>query len=304
MKKMKQIKNKYFRFLLFAVMIFSLQSCLKNNKYDTDFSKGKPAVELPLAAKYTNNPFLAAFYIQDEPTTYYAVVNVASVDKPATGVTGTLALDPGWLDQYNVDQDAATKKSQADYLKADTANTVDDDDYPLDYEPYLLMPDSVYTIPSLDFSIEPGQTQDSVPIMINTSKLDLTHQYIIPLTISNASLPISNWNHLLINVGTKNEWEGNYLYTGTTSLGNTTNKAAKMKTVGQYSVTMNLIDYYSNQVVFTVNPANNNVTVSLTSLLPIATDPSSNWDPATKTFHVIWTSNAGARHYDETYVKQ
>ena len=301
---MKQHKNKYFRLLLFAAMIFSLQSCLKNNKYLVDFSKGKPAVELPLAAVNTNDPVLAAFYIQDEPTTYYAVVNVASVDKPTTEVTGKLELDEAWLDKYNVDQDAATKKSQEDYLAKDTANTVDDDDYPADYEPYLMMPDSVYSISSLDFSIQPGQRQDSIPIIIKTNKLDLSHQYIIPLTIASASLPISNWNHLMIHVGTKNEWEGNYLYTGITSLGNSTDKPAKMTTASQYSVTMNLIANYSNQVVFTINPDTYKVTVSMTTLLPIATDPSSNWDPATKTFHVIWTSNAGARKYDETYVKQ
>ena len=301
---MKHNKNNFLALLLAAGLVFSLQSCLKNGKYYEDFSKGNAAVELPLAAKYVNKPFLAAFYIQDQPSTYYAVVNVASVNLPTTAVTGTLAVDNAWLDQYNAKQDAAVKQAQADYLAADTSHTVNDNDYPSDYEPYLLMPDSVYSIPSLAFNISAGHREDSVPILINTSKLDLTHQYIIPLTIASASLPISNWNHLLINVGTKNQWEGNYLYTATTSLGDSKDKPAKMTTVGQYSVTMNLIDYYSNQVVFTVDPATNKVTVSMTSLLPIATDPSSNWDPATKTFHVIWTSNGGARHYNETYVKQ
>lgn len=301
---MKQTKIRYFRFLFIAAMIFTLQSCLKNNDYYMDFSKGKPAVELPLSAFNTNDPFLAAFYIQDEPTTYYAVVNVASVDKPTTETTGTLALDPDYLDKYNADQDAATKASQAKYLKADSTNTVDDDDYPADYEPYLLMPDSVYSISSYDFSIQAGHRQDSIPIIIKTNKLNLDNQYIIPLTIKSASLPISNWNHLLIHVGTKNEWEGNYLYTGITSLGNATDKATKMTTSGQYSVTMNLIGVYSNQVVFTIDPVTNKVTVSMTTLTPIATDPSSHWDPATKTFHVKWTSNAGGRKYDETYVQQ
>ncbi|HRN71841.1 MAG TPA: DUF1735 domain-containing protein [Ginsengibacter sp.] len=124
-------------------------------------------------------------------------------------------------------------------------------------------------------------------------------------TVTGTNAPISgNFGKICLFLGTKNQWDGKYTYNAVTSLGNATNETASMKTVGDYSVTMNLVNYYSNQVVFTVDPSDNSVDVSMTTLLPIATDPSSNWDPATKTFTMKWSSNAGARTYNETYVKQ
>jgi hypothetical protein len=280
-----------------------MSSCLKNNKYYVDFADYEAQIELPLAASNVNLPALALFDAQDTPTTYYAVVNVASMDKPGTPVTATLALDEEWLNKYNADNDAAVKQKQSDYL-ADTAHKITDSDYPKDWSPYFLLPDSTYSIPSFDVTVPAGQRQAKMPILITTNQIDLAKKYILPLTIVKSSLPISNWNHLMVSISAKNQWDGKYTYTGTTSLGDADGETAKMSTVGQFSVTMNLINYYSNQVVFTVDPNTNKVTVSMTTLLPIATDPSSYWDPATKTFHVKWTSNAGARHYDETYVKQ
>lgn len=273
---MNKYQLKYYKLLLITVLAFTLQSCLKNNDFYADFSKSDPAVELPIAAKYANGVYLFAFDIADTPSTYYAVVNLASAETLSKPVTGTIAVDQAYLNQYN----------------ADNGKT------------YEVLPDSVYTLSSFDFTIPSGERQFRIPVKISTNKLDLSHQYVLPLTISNSNIKISNWNHLMLNVGTRNQWEGKYTYTAVTSLGDADGETAKMTTVGQYSVTMNLVNYYSNQVVFTVDPLTNKVTVSMTTLLPIATDPSSHWDPDTKTFHVKWTSNNGARTYDETYVKQ
>src|SRR5690242_6478213 len=134
MKKMKQIKNKYLGLLLIAGLVFSLQSCLKNGKYYQDFSKGSPAVELPLAAKYVNGPLAVSFDVSSTPITYYAVVNVASVNVPTSPVTATLAIDQAYLDQYNADQAAADPN----------------------YTPFELMPDSTYQISSMDLTIPAG----------------------------------------------------------------------------------------------------------------------------------------------------
>lgn len=212
---MKQTKIRYFGLLLFAAIIFSLQSCLKDNKYSTDFSKGAPAIELPLAATHTNKPFAVSFDVATTPTTYYAVVNVASVDKPSSPVTAKIGIDSAYLNQYNAMQDAAAKKAQADYLAADTSNTVDDSGYPPDYVPYELLPDSAYQVPSFDATINAGHREDSLQIMFFTSKIAQGHPYVLPITIISSSLPISNWNHLLINVGAKNAFDGKYSVTGT-----------------------------------------------------------------------------------------
>ena len=143
MIKMKQNKMKYFRLVVIAGLIFALQSCLKNNKYYIDFSKGTPALELPLAANNANSPFAVSFNIVDTPTTYFAVVNVASPSKPTSPVTGTLGLDSAYLNQYNADNSTS----------------------------YELMPDSTYSISSWDVTIPAGQRQIAVPIKIFTSKL-------------------------------------------------------------------------------------------------------------------------------------
>ncbi len=280
MKKLLNIK------LAIALVITAglvMSSCLKNNKYYVDFADYEPNIELPLAAANVNKPFVAIFDPADTPTTYYIVLNLASMEKFDKSVTATIALDEAYLDEYNEKE------------KAKDAN----------YKPYELLPDSTYEITSFEATIEPGKREAWIPVKIHTKKLNLEHLYVLPITIKDASIKISNWNHLMINVSAKNVWDGRYVYTGVTSLGNTTNQCcARLTMVGPYSVTMNLINYYSNQVVFTVDPNTNKVTVSMTTLLPIATDPISSWDPDTETFHVKWTSNNGARKYEEWYVKQ
>jgi len=280
---MKNLLNIKFSIVLVVATGLLMSSCLKNNKYYVDFGYYEPTLELPLAAAKVNKPFVAIFDPADTPTTYYIVLNVASMEKPKTPVTGTIALDVDYLNSYNAEQAAANPS----------------------YKPYELLPDSTYEISSMTATIQPGQREAWIPVKIWTKKLNLEHLYCLPITISNASIKISNWKHLMINVSAKNIWDGRYIYTGITSLGNTTNECcARLTMVGPYSVTMNLINYYSNQVVFTVDPATNKVEVSMTTLLPIATDPISNWDPATETFHVKWTSNNGARKYEEWYVKK
>ena len=190
---MKRNQNKYFRLMLIAGLVFTLQSCLKNNEFYTDFSKGKSAVELPLAATKANSPIAISFDVSNTPSQYYAVVNVASVNKPGTAVTATLGVDQAYLDQYNATQLAANP----------------------DYDAYELMPDSAYQIASWDATIQPGHREDSIPITIFTTKIAPGHNYILPLTIIKSSINISNWNHLMLNIGAKNHFDGIYTVTGT-----------------------------------------------------------------------------------------
>ena len=207
---MKQYKIKYSRIFLIAGLIFAMQSCLKNNEYYVDFSKGAPAVELPYAAVKANAPFAVSLDIVDTPTTYYAAINVASVNIPNTVTTATLGLDAAYLAQYNADQLA------------------DDPDF----EPFEMLPDSAYSIASWDASIPAGTREFLVPIKFFTSKIDPGHIYILPLTITKSSLAISSWNHLMINVGAKNKYDGKYTVTGTFEHTNASFTASYPKTVG------------------------------------------------------------------------
>jgi len=309
---MKHTKNKYFRILLIAGLVFSLQSCLKDNNYAADFSKGAPAVELPLAAKYTNKPFAASFDISITPTTYYAVVNVASVDKPSSTVTATIGIDSAFLNQYNFSQDSIAKAAQAAYLAADTSNTVDDSSYPPDYSPFELLPDSAYQIPSFAATINAGHRQDSIPILISTSKLASGHNYILPITILSSSLPISNWNHLLINVGAKNQYDGKYASSGVfthPAYGVLTWDFSKgitqeLVTSGISSVSMyptiTSIGAFGAELDITVNADNSLVEVFNGATTP--TPNSDHYDPDTRTFYVsgAYLGGSGPRTYKAT----
>ena len=306
---MKQTKKRYFRILLIAGLVFSLQSCLKNNQYYTDFSKGSPAVELPLAANFTNNPFAVSLDASLTPTTYYAVVNVASVDKPTTTVTAKIGIDSAYLNQYNAIQDAAAKAAQAAYLAADSTNTVDDGAYPADYVPYELMPDSTYSIPSFDVTINPGHREDSLPIMIFTTKIESGHAYVLPITIVSASLPISNWNHLLVNIGAKNKYDGVYASSGEfihPAYGDLVWDYSKgltqqLVTAGINSLTMyptnTTVGGFGVELDITVNGDN-----SLTEVFngnPTPTPNNDHYDPDTRTFYVSgsYVGGSGVRKY-------
>lgn len=309
---MKHTKNKYFRILLIAGLVFSLQSCLKNNNYYTDFSKGAPAVELPLAAKYTNKPFAASFEVSPTPSTYYAVVNVASANKPSSTVTATIGIDSAFLNQYNFSQDSTAKAAQAAYLAADSTNTVDDSSYPPDYSPFELLPDSAYSIPSYAATITAGRREDSIPIMIITTKIAAGHVYILPITIVSSSLPISNWNHLLINVGAKNQYDGVYAVAGEFNHPN----PAYGDQVWDYSagITQQLVTSGANSVsMFTTKTPKVQFGVELditvnadNSLIEVfngVTTPTPNsdhYDPATKTFYVSGSYSGGSRKYKAT----
>lgn len=190
---MKRDLNKFIVLILIGCIALSLGSCLKNNKYYNNFTDYEASIELPLAASKANKPFAVSFDVADTPTTYYAVVNVASVEKLNAAVTATLGIDSAYLNQYNADQ-----------LAADP-----------DYEPYELMPDSTYHIDSYEVTVPAGERQARVKIMISTSKMDASGNYVLPFTITKASIPVSSWNHLLMNIGAKNKYDGVYETTGT-----------------------------------------------------------------------------------------
>ncbi len=155
---MKQNKNRYFRILLIAGLVFTMQSCLKNNKYYADFSKGSPAIELPLAAKYANGPY-GISWSPDTTTSFKLYVNVASVNKPTAPVTATIGIDNDWVTQYNTDQSAAATKAQQDYLDADPAHTSDDPNYPYSWTPMEVMPDSLYTVSAMDLTVPANERE-------------------------------------------------------------------------------------------------------------------------------------------------
>jgi len=290
---MKQNKNKYLRLLIIAAMVFSLQSCLKNNSFYTDFSKGKPAIELPLAATHTNDPFAVSFDVSTTPTQYYVVVNVASVNKPTSPVTATLAIDKAYLDSFNTAQAAAD---------------------PDNYVPYELMPDSTYSIGSLDVTIAAGHREDSIPIQVFTSKLDAGHIYVLPFTIVKSSLPISNWNHLMLNIGAKNKWDGVYKVVSAEfyhpSFGDQIFDASAGITQELVTTGVNSVSMYPTKTPLANFGAELDITIKSDNTLsevfngvPTVTPNNDHYDPDTRTFYVSGAYSTRKYHATLVYVK-
>lgn len=272
---MKQILN--IRFSVTALLVATallMSSCLKNNKYYVDFGDYADNVELPLAATNVNKPFAVSYDVADTPATFYVVVNYASMNKPSKPVNVTIGVDQAYLDQYNADQ-----------LAADP-----------DYEPFELLPDSVYSIASMNAVIDPGKRQVWIPVKIYTAKMDASHVYVLPFTITKADVKISNWNHLLANIGAKNEYDGVYKVAGQfihPSYGNqvwdfSAGITQELVTTGPKSVAMYPTKtpavQFGVELDITVNSDN-----SLSEVfngVPTATPNSDHYDPATKTFYV------------------
>ncbi|HWB28178.1 MAG TPA: DUF1735 domain-containing protein [Chitinophagaceae bacterium] len=219
---MKKIKiNKVLTGLGALLVMTSLSSCLKNGAYYTDFSTPAGSIYLPLAA--TNNNSVVAFSYDASlaQATMPIVVDVASPNTPSTQTTATIAIDADYLTSYN------------------TANGTD----------FEVMPDSVYTLSKMDMTVPAGKRIDSAIATFYIPKMDLTHNYVLPITISNASLPIEQWNHLLLYIAVKNKYDGVYQVTGTMV------DAANAGLTGYYPWTVELVTSGPNSVVLT-DPTN------------------------------------------------
>ncbi|TAN18474.1 MAG: DUF1735 domain-containing protein [Chitinophagaceae bacterium] len=260
---------------VFFLLTFS--SCLKNSKYYADLSKVGASIDMPLAAANGNAPVAFTFVAADTPVTYPIYVNVASPKKLGVPVTATLGLDTAYMDQYNSNNGT-------------------------DYE---LLPDSTYTVNNLNLTVPANQRLAYATVSINTGKIQGGHDYVLPFTIVKASLPIENWNHLMVNTILKNIYDGYYnvsIVLVHPSAGGTYNQS------GIHFSTVNATTFQCNLGVAQIFGASMNVTVnadnSLTitsSAVSIVQDAGLNYyDPSTKTFHFSYGWGGGTRHVTGT----
>ena len=281
MKKEKSIYKLAILVFFFGGAV-SLTSCLKNGPYNTDFSKVAASVDLPLAAANNNGIVGFSFDATVTTTVIPVYVDVASPSLPGSSTTVTLALDTAFLSQYNA------------------ANGTN----------YSLLPDSVYTTSGWNLTVAKGQRLDSMVVTYQFSKMDLSQNYILPITISQASLPIEQYNHLMLYVSVKNQYDGIY------SLKGYTLRAGDAVRTGNFSgMTMPLITAGPTQLNFgSLQPwadgsgvgigypelsFNNSGSapypVTITSSGGASNAPGYNsvYDPSTKTFYISFTWGAG-----------
>ncbi len=151
-----------------------------------------------------------------------------------------------------------------------------------------------------------GDFAKEISVNLDGAKWDLEHKYAMAYRISDpGNAKISDGNDVFITfISAKNIYDGVYRYQ--TSSNNTLlpdqDVEVQLLTVSPTKVKLypGLLGYYSNEVWYNVDPATNQVTVEMVSLLPIHTDPVSKYDPDTKTFNLKWTSNNGVRVFEET----
>lgn len=276
--------KKIYKLFLVVLSLTGLTSCLDEDPV-FDGMNAPNVIEIQYAGTGSNSaPLTAPFAVylnslpidEAKPVELPVYINYAGAGVAPEDITVNLALDPAALTKYNSSVGSS----------------------------YELLPESVYEIPSFTVTIPKGERRAILPINVRTNQINLTKQYALGLTITGASSGTvsANFKTAILRIGAKNEYEGTYKNTYTSSLGNGIN-TVKLSTTGPRTVTMNLIGVYSNQVVLDVDPATKKVTVSMTTLLPIATDPSSYYDPATQTYHLKWTSNGGVRTFNQTLVR-
>ena len=181
---MKKIIYSITSILLIAAAL-NLSSCLKDSKYYVDVSQGVPLVELPLEARnLAGNLVVEALPIQTTPQVVQVAVNLAyAKNLKQSGNSYLKALDPGAVATYN----------HANGL--DTRGNV----------PYTLLPPADYSIPSYQVTIPAGQHLVYLNINVNTSLVDPSGLFILPIKIVNGggASQISNYNELLVSIQPK-----------------------------------------------------------------------------------------------------
>ncbi|RXF71925.1 DUF1735 domain-containing protein [Arcticibacter tournemirensis] len=298
--------KKIYKIVPIAIICFGLTSCLKDDLYTADTNDSpnlidfKDAPDINPTEELIYPVYSEAFDYKDE-IDYNITVNYSGVDNAPEDIVVELLDDASAVTKFNT-QVINYAREQAIAAGTDPAKAVAEAQSKL----YTLAPSNFYTIPSKQVTIKKGERAATFVIKVKPKLIDFDHQYALPLVIKSASggaLISGTFGTALFNIGSKNQYDGEYSHTYTSSLGNGSNTVV-MTTKGANAVTYTLLGVYSNPVQLTIDPATNLATVSMTSLLPIATDPSSHYDPATKTFYLKWTSNGGRRSFEETFVRK
>jgi Domain of unknown function (DUF1735) len=143
-------------YLFLIVIVVLAGSCVKVGPNYTNFSDISPIAEL-----FTGGPAVNLAYIptQSTPTDYTIEVNLASPNAASSPMPITLAIDTADFNEMN-----------------DSLGDI-----------YTLLPDSIYTVANWTVTIPTGQHLASLHIEVNSSMLNSSVQYVLPLKIIKAT---------------------------------------------------------------------------------------------------------------------
>jgi hypothetical protein len=280
------MKKNIFRILSLLLAVSFLTSCLKDDRLVLDPEKGNNVIEFANPTQIATIGSVYPLYVMSYDLNPTVTVPITlSYSGPESGAPQDITVNFGVGTEADV-----------------TAYNTDQDEH------FTFMPAEDYTLGSTSAVIKKGQSKATFNITFKLESFDLSESLVLPLVITSSSSGIisGNFNKILLNVGAKNRIDGLYSYktSATTSLvPNADFSGVPLVTAGARTVTTNLLDTYANIVTYDIDPVTNKVTVVsvVNPLGVIATDPISNYNPATKVMYVKWTSNGGARTFEETF---
>ena len=227
-------------------------------------------------------------------------VNYAGVNNAPNDIAVKVGLDLSIIDMYNA-KIVANARAAAITL----GQNPDVAEISVQNQLYEALDPSLYSLGSLDLTIPSGQRTATFAIALAPNQFSFAKRTALSFKILSASTGAisENFGSIIVAIGAKNRIDGVYTYTSgpTQSLNpNAIENGAELVTSGPNTVTISLVNFYSNRVTYSVNPTTNKVTVLESGNIGDAiTDPSSIYDPATKVLHVKW--NTPNRTFDETF---
>ncbi len=183
---MRHFKN-IFSFASLAVL-FLMSSCLDNTGNLDVFNSvnNNGVISIGQAEPGLN---VKTVEISTTPTKISVVINAARVNNT---VNVTVQVDPAVLTAYNAEQTALDPT----------------------FVPFEVLPSNLYTIPSLTVSIAAGKLDTPFEFNVNTSGVDLSKKFALPIVLKSVDDPsvviASNLNSTLVAIVVKNKYDGKY----------------------------------------------------------------------------------------------
>jgi len=253
---------------LSLVMMAALSSCLKDRGYnDLINAEGAEPIVSIFGGEGGSQVLGVDFTTTAKDVTLFNV-NLGSVNLLSQDVTATLDVNPDLLKGTGLE----------------------------------LLPAASYTIPNKTLTIKAGQRDVPFVIALNSSKIDLSKSYAIPVSILSASgaKVASNLKNAVYSIKVNNIYSGVYKATGVfahpTAGPRDINKDKTLATIDANTVQLELGDLGgAEQIQLKVDPATNNVTLLGISREVFPTIGAVNkYDPATKTFTLNYFYNTAA----------
>lgn len=186
------MKKTYFKSILAAsLVVFSLSSCLKDDRTELDPAKGVNVIEF-------DNPAQVNIIGTSTPayTIAYPIVTTDQSVPVTISYSGPEAGAP---------QDITVSFSLVNQSLLDTYNTENK-------TTYTMMDPAVYRLDATSVTIPKGQSKATFNVIIKTSLFDLTKSYALPLRINTVSSGTisGNFGTIILNLAGKNAYDGIY----------------------------------------------------------------------------------------------